>query len=209
MSAGYAGPVAALAAPIRLGGRPRVMELLSPFAEFLRVHAAWTGPVTAAACLLITLPGIGLLMPAAAVMLLVGSLIGVGAIPGEDAFLGSLLGTVVGTSLGHEVGRWSGPAFLRRRPLRRHRRQVARARLFFRRQGTLALLLSRFLGPLRCIAPFVAGTMRMPRRRFEAVNVLSAVLWVAVMLAPGWLTLKNRANLLPAITTEIAAPPRP
>ncbi|WP_244493838.1 DedA family protein [Aureimonas sp. AU4] len=183
--------------------------MLSPVAEFLRVHAAWTGPVTALACLLITLPGIGLLMPAAAIMLLVGSLAGAGAIPGTDAFVGSLIGTVVGTSFGHEFGRWSGPGFLRRRPLRRHRRQIARARLFFRRQGSLALLLSRFLGPLRSIAPFVAGTMRMPRRRFEAVNVLSAVLWVAVMLAPGWLTLKGRVNLDPSVATEIAAPSAP
>jgi membrane protein DedA with SNARE-associated domain len=63
---------------------------------------------------------------------------------------------------------------------------VAQGRLFFRRWGVFSIFLGRFLGPLRAIVPLLAGVMRMHHPRFQLVNILSAIVWVPAMLAPGW-----------------------
>jgi membrane protein DedA with SNARE-associated domain len=63
---------------------------------------------------------------------------------------------------------------------------VARARLFFRRYGFAAVLLSRFLGPMRAVVPLVAGVMEMNSQRFQAANVIAAVIWVPAISAPGY-----------------------
>jgi membrane protein DedA with SNARE-associated domain len=64
---------------------------------------------------------------------------------------------------------------------------VARARLFFYRYGFLAVLIGRFLGPVRSVIPTVAGAMGMPQVRFQLANVLSAAAWMPALLAPGYL----------------------
>lgn len=76
---------------------------------------------------------------------------------------------------------------LRHKRLNSYRRSVARARLFFYRYGFLSVLIGRFLGPLRCFVPTVAGVMGMPEWRFQLANIISAVLWVPALLAPGYL----------------------
>jgi membrane protein DedA with SNARE-associated domain len=68
---------------------------------------------------------------------------------------------------------------------------VARARLFFYRYGFFAVLLGRFLGPMRSTVPTVAGVMGMPELRFQAANVLSAIVWVPGLLAPGFLAARS------------------
>jgi membrane protein DedA with SNARE-associated domain len=75
---------------------------------------------------------------------------------------------------------------LRCKPLQKHRRSVAKARLFFYRYGFAAVLIGRFLGPLRSTIPTVAGVMDMPGFRFQLANVLSALFWVPGLLAPGY-----------------------
>jgi membrane protein DedA with SNARE-associated domain len=76
---------------------------------------------------------------------------------------------------------------LRWRYLKSHRKHVARARLFFYRYGFLAVLIGRFLGPVRSVIPTVAGAMGMPQARFQLANVLSAAAWMPALLAPGYL----------------------
>uniref|UniRef100_UPI00352A3933 DedA family protein n=1 Tax=Tardiphaga sp. TaxID=1926292 RepID=UPI00352A3933 len=76
-------------------------------------------------------------------------------------------------------------------PLRGHRTAVAHARIFFRRYGFLAVLLGRFLGPLRSIVPLVAGITRMPVGAFQLANIVSAAMWVPLLFAPGYLSAKH------------------
>jgi membrane protein DedA with SNARE-associated domain len=80
---------------------------------------------------------------------------------------------------------------MRRWPLNRHRSAVARARLFFYKYGFASVLMGRFLGPIRATIPTVAGIMRMNMASFQVANILSAVLWVPIMLAPGYITARS------------------
>ena len=79
--------------------------------------------------------------------------------------------------------------------MNRQKRAVARARLFFYKYGMLSIFGGRFLGPLRAIIPTVAGVMKMRHWRFQVANILSAIVWVPVMLVPGYLTGRSIGSL--------------
>jgi membrane protein DedA with SNARE-associated domain len=57
--------------------------------------------------------------------------------------------------------------------------------LLFRRWGWVAIFFGRFLGPVRAVAPLMAGVTRMRERHFQAANVASAMVWAPLMLMLG------------------------
>jgi membrane protein DedA with SNARE-associated domain len=146
---------------------------------------------------------IGFLVPSTALLLAIGALVGTGVIAPGPVLIFAIAGAVAGDAISYELGRWMGPAALRRKALRRHRRSLARARLFIHRAGILAMIIGRFTGPVRSFVPLVGGMLRMGRARFQIANLAGAVLWIPVMLAPGFLAAKG-LTLLPAGVVEPA-----
>jgi len=57
---------------------------------------------------------------------------------------------------------------------------------FFERRGGLTILIGRFIGFVRPLAPFLAGAARMPLRRFLPYDVLGAGLWTATFATLGF-----------------------
>lgn len=138
---------------------------------------------------------VGLLVPATALMLAIGGLIGSGVLSPVPVIGGAIVGAILGDVVSYWLGRWVGPRIVHRRPLQRYRHQVAQARLFFRRFGFASVFVGRFFGPVRATIPMVAGMMRMDQRRFQLANVSSAIVWAPVMLAPGWIAGKGASEL--------------
>jgi membrane protein DedA with SNARE-associated domain len=62
-----------------------------------------------------------------------------------------------------------------------------RARGFFDRHGSRAVVLARFVPIARTFTPVAAGAGRMPYRTYLAYNVAGAVLWCSSMLLAGYL----------------------
>lgn len=145
---------------------------------------------------------VGLVIPATALMLAIGGLIGSGIVSPVPVITGAIVGAVLGDVVSYWLGRWLGPRVVHRRPLLSYREQVAQARLFFRRFGFASIFVGRFFGPVRATMPMVAGMMRMDQRRFQLANVSSAVVWAPVMLAPGWLAGKGANELGGASQSE-------
>jgi membrane protein DedA with SNARE-associated domain len=72
---------------------------------------------------------------------------------------------------------------------------VARTRLYARRYGVVSVFAGRFFGPLRAFVPVMVGMLQMKPWVFQIANVVSAVLWVGVLLAPGYLAARGLALL--------------
>ncbi|HEY0358002.1 MAG TPA: DedA family protein [Mycobacteriales bacterium] len=93
---------------------------------------------------------------------------------------------VVGDSVGYEVGRAVGTRVLGSRPLRRHRDRLAAAQDLLARRGGWAVFLGRFIAFFRAVMPALAGSARMPYRRFLLFNALGGVAWGAAAVGVGY-----------------------
>jgi len=95
----------------------------------------------------------------------------------------------VGAALGDWLSYWLGYHYhdqiQKMWPLKNHPDLIKRGRVFFKQWGAWAIVIGRFLGPLRASIPIVAGITEMPRLQFQIANWSSAFLWAAVLLAPG------------------------
>lgn len=131
---------------------------------------------------------LGLLVPGESLVIISGMLTAAGLFELPTLIAVVSAGAVVGDSIGYEMGRRLGRPWL----LRRGRRLgLSQDRLeavdaFFARHGGKAVLIGRFIGFLRALTPFVAGSSRMPYLRFLAYNVTGGVLWSVACVLVGY-----------------------
>ena len=162
---------------------------------FIERHRAWAGPVLGLITFGESMVLIGAFFPATALMVVAGGLAAAGVLDPWSVLLWCVAGAVGGDAVSYSIGRRVGPSAWRARWLRRHRRALARARLFFRRYGVVSIFLCRFMGPVRAFVPLIAGITAMKAGRFQAANIGSALVWVPIMLAPGYLAGKGVSGL--------------
>src|SRR3954470_23354921 len=96
---------------------------------------------------------------------------------------------VLGDVTSYELGRRLGRQWLLKHG---ERLKITDERLdqvegFFERRGGATILIGRFLGFVRPIAPFIAGASKMPFRRFLPYDVLAAGAWSTTFCVLGFL----------------------
>jgi membrane protein DedA with SNARE-associated domain len=158
--------------------------------DFIEAHKAWAGPLLGVTAFGESLFLVGAFMPATGLMVATGALIEAGTLDAGSVVFYLVLGSVIGDAVTYWLGRAVGPSLVHRPWFNRHRKGVAWARLFFRKYGFRTIFIGRFLGPLRHTTPLVAGMMRMDHLNFQIANLTSAIAWVPVMLAVGYLLAK-------------------
>lgn len=159
--------------------------------EFIRTHRLWAGPIIGALTLAESMLILGFFVPATALLLMVGGLVGNDLLDPVTVLAWGIAGAIIGDALSYGIGRWAGPSLAHRWPMNRQRRAVARARLFFSKYGFMSILIGRFLGPIRSTIPTIAGIMRMNHLKFQIANVLSAIAWVPLLMAPGFIAVRG------------------
>ena len=112
---------------------------------------------------------------------------------------------VVGDSAGYEVGRHVGPRILEHRFLEKRRERLDAARDLLARRGGSAVFLGRWIAFFRAVMPALAGTARMPYRKFLAFNALGGIAWGAAVVLLGYAagasykTIESRFGTGPAL----------
>jgi membrane-associated protein len=98
-------------------------------------------------------------------------------------FVAAVTGDAVGYWFGHRVGRR-----LYERPDSRLFKQshLRAAEAFYEKHGGKTIVIARFLPFVRTFAPIVAGTAKMPYRRFAIFNFTGALLWAVGVTAAGY-----------------------
>jgi membrane protein DedA with SNARE-associated domain len=98
------------------------------------------------------------------------------------------LGAIVGDSIGYWVGRRWGHRIVEGRIGRIiGERRWAAARRRLHRKGFLTIVVGRFPPIARTLVPLLAGSARMPYRRFLAGNALGGVVWATASVLAGYL----------------------
>jgi membrane-associated protein len=99
----------------------------------------------------------------------------------------AVLGAVIGDSVGYEVGRRYGNRILATRMFARRQGGIERGRKLLNDYGGRAVFLSRFTAFLRAVMPGLAGTARLPYRRFLVFNAAGGVIWAVGFTLLGYL----------------------
>jgi membrane protein DedA with SNARE-associated domain len=160
-------------------------QITASVVDFVRANQGWAPFIVGILAFGESLAVISLLLPATVILVAIGGLIGAADLAFWPIWWGAAVGATLGDWISYEVARFYGDRIQHSWPLNRQQALVARAEALIRRYGVLGVFVGRFFGPLRALVPLVAGVFEMPRVRFQLANILSALLWATLLLAPG------------------------
>jgi undecaprenyl-diphosphatase len=131
---------------------------------------------------------LGFLVPGETIVILGGVLAHAGLLDLPETIVVVVSGAIIGDSIGYELGRRLGRPWLVRhgRLVGMHGGMLRRVDELFAQHGGKAVVLGRFVGFLRALAPFVAGASRMPYRTFLFYNALGALVWGPAFVLLGY-----------------------
>ncbi|HEV2812924.1 MAG TPA: DedA family protein [Solirubrobacteraceae bacterium] len=169
---------------------PNVEELLLDIGE---TFGNWAYLLVGALAFLETGAFIGLVAPGETAVIAGGVFAGQGNL--ELVVLLALVwaACVAGDSVSFWLGRRLGRGFLIKHG---PKVKITEARLtqvegFFERRGGITILIGRFIGIVRALAPFVAGASRMPYARFLPYDIVGSGLWAGTFVLLGYFSWRN------------------
>ena len=149
----------------------------------------YTYALVAVMAFLETAAFVGLVVPGETIVIVGGVIAGQGhvdvlalfALTWLCAFSGDVTGFLLGRKLGRRFLLAHGPrVYLTEARLRR-------AEEYFARYGPATILVGRFVGLVRAVAPFLAGASRYSSGRFIAIAVVGTGLWSAAFVFLGFI----------------------
>jgi undecaprenyl-diphosphatase len=148
----------------------------------------YTYALVGAMAFLETGAGVGLVAPGELVVILGGVAAGQGEVELAPLIALAWVCAVAGDTVSFFLGRRLGRGFLIERGDRfgLSGDRLERIERHFARHGGETILLGRFIGLVRSLAPFVAGASRMPARRFLPMTALAAAIWATACTLLGY-----------------------
>jgi membrane-associated protein len=165
--------------------RPDLEGALTDLSDSL---GAWTYALVAGLAFLETGAFVGLIAPGETAIVLGGVVAAEGDVSLPLIVLAAWLAAALGDLASYALGRRLGRGFLEARG---PRFGVTPARLatverFFARHGGKAILIGRFIGLVRAVAPFLAGSARLPLRSFLPYSLAGTALWATAFTVAGY-----------------------
>jgi membrane protein DedA with SNARE-associated domain/membrane-associated phospholipid phosphatase len=158
----------------------------------------WTYLLVGALAFFETGAFVGLIAPGETALLLGGLVAGQGKIDVLTLIAIVWAAAVAGDLTSFYLGRRLGRGFMVKHGARV---KITEERLhqvegFFDRHGGKAILIGRFVGLVRAIAPFLAGSSGMPLRRFVPYDVVGAGLWGSSLILLGYIFWQSFSRLV-------------
>ena len=197
-----AGPAAAVALALLATGTvqaPDVQGWLTGLADTL---GAWTYALVATLAFLETGAFVGLIAPGETAIVLGGvvaahgeiSLPAVLLIAWVAAALGDIASFALGARLGRRFIHTHGPRVGMTAP------RVERVERFYDRHGAKAILVGRFVGIIRAVSPFLAGSSGLRFRAFLPWSLLGTAVWASAFTLVGYAFSESFSEAAGALT---------
>lgn len=170
-----------------LANRGHPLSDLNQLIGFVSLHAGLAYAAIVLAAFLEAVPILGALVPGSTVIVALSALVPGGSLTLAPILAAAIAGAVIGDGLAYWIGHVSQRKVLTSWPMSKYPAAVAQSETFFHRYGTLAVLLARFVPPVRAVVPVTAGALGMPPRRFYPVNIAAILLWAPAHVLPGML----------------------
>jgi membrane protein DedA with SNARE-associated domain/membrane-associated phospholipid phosphatase len=169
-----------------LSALPDPKKVIEDIAQAL---GAWTYALVGVLAFLETGAFVGLVAPGETVVIAGGVIAGQGEID-----LGPLIGlvwtcAVLGDTTSFYLGRRLGRRFLERHgpKVKITPERLETVEGYFDRHGGKTILIGRFIGLVRALAPFIAGTSGLPYRRFIPYSIVGTGLWATTFCVLGFI----------------------
>jgi membrane-associated protein len=164
---------------------PNLEGAISGLADTL---GPWTYALVGGLAFLETGAFVGLIAPGETAIVLGGVVAAEGRVSLPLILLVAWLAAAAGDLASYALGRRLGRPFLHTRG---PRVGVSAARLvtvegFFARHGAKAILIGRFVGLVRAVAPFLAGASSLPLRGFVPWSLLGTAVWASAFTLVGY-----------------------
>ena len=128
------------------------------------------------------------LLPGDSLLFVAGALAGVGLMDLPTTMLLLTGAAILGNQTNYTIGHYIGPRVFQWQQSRWfNKRAFEQAHEFYEKYGGITIVLARFMPFLRTFAPFVAGVVRMTRRKFTFYDVTGGTLWVVSLTLAGYL----------------------
>jgi membrane-associated protein len=182
------GAVAVAAFVTLAAGVVRPPDLDGALSDLADTLGPWTYALVAGLAFLETGAFVGLIAPGETAIVLGGVVAAQGRVSLPVilaiAWAAAALGDLASFALGHRLGRRflvaRGPRLGVSAP------RLERVETFFDRHGPKAILVGRFVGLVRAVAPFLAGASGMRLRAFLPWSLLGTCLWTALFTLVGY-----------------------
>lgn len=173
---------------------PDLEELIADAGEAL---GDWTYVLVGALAFLETGAFVGLIAPGEFTIVFGGVVAGQGTIEIVPLTVIVCLAAIAGDTTSYFLGRKLGRGFLIRHG---PRFGITEPRLrqvedFFKRHGGKTVLIGRFVGLVRALAPFIAGASHMHFRRFLAYDIIGASIWGTALCLLGYIFWHNLSSI--------------
>ncbi len=131
---------------------------------------------------------LGMFIPGETAVILTGAIASAGLLNLWSCCIVVTAASIIGDIIGYLLGRYYGAYLLQRLgPVRRHfSKHHALLESYFRRWGSMTVIIGRFVAVGRAFAPFTAGLSRMEPRRFIPMAVIAGTLWGAGLVILGY-----------------------
>ena len=165
---------------------PSVEEVVKDVGTTL---GAWTYLLVGSLAFAESAAFVGLVAPGELAVILGGIVAGRGDISLPILIVVVWVSAVAGDLAGYAFGRRVGRGWALRHGARIGitEERLARAERYFGDHGGKTIILGRFVGLVRALTPFIAGTSRMPLRRFLLADAIGAGLWATTFCVLGYL----------------------
>ncbi len=130
--------------------------------------------------------GMSMLVPGSLIVMGLGALSALGSFKIYYLLPIAILGAVVGDNISYFLGKRFGRKLLKKTRFIQQD-TILLAEDFIKKHGAKSVLLGRFVPIVKETIPFVAGTLKMDRKKFFVFNVLGAIGWGFMWPGTGYL----------------------
>jgi membrane-associated protein len=162
-----------------------VAHLLDQLINFVSAHPFLAYATVFAAALLEAVPVIGAFVPGSSIIIGLSAFVAAGELGLAGVLASAMAGGAIGDGTAFLLGHIQQRRILGMWPLNAYPTIVARSEAFFHRRGAIAVLLARFVPPVRAFVPVTAGALGMPPARFYTINIIAVGLWASAHVLPG------------------------
>jgi len=199
---GFVAALAITALALVATGTVQLPDLEHALTELSETLGTWTYALVGGLAFLETGAFVGLIAPGETAIVLGGvvaaqgviNLVAVLLIAWVAAALGDIASFVLGARLGRRFIHRHGPRLGMTAP------RVDRVEQFYARHGAKAILVGRFVGIIRAVSPFLAGSSGLRFRAFLPWSLLGTLVWASAFTLVGYAFSESFSQATGALT---------